>query len=146
MANESIHRSMMWFLQMAQLSTTISGNHRESVLRPLQSTKRPHPTPKETQHSTIRLIDESREYEDFLAFNNSSAFTFLTSKRAFPLSFPSFLPLVFGSSSTSISSAMVIYSIIRIGLSSGIRKRLGFVWNKQDPYSLQYGYSKLDIF
>lgn len=83
--------------------------------RPLQWTKRPHPTPKGKQHSTIYSIDRS-EYEEFLGFNNSSAFTFLTSKRAFPLSLPSFkfFPLVLGSSSTSISSAMAFYSIIRI--------------------------------
>ena len=102
-----IHRSMIWFLQMAQLSTTMSSNQGGLVCPPFTINKRNlTPCPKGHSIPLYNLIDKTNS--SFRRSINSSAFTFLTSKRAFPLSF-SFLSLVFGTSSTSISSAMVFY-------------------------------------
>ena len=133
----SIHRSMIWFLQMAQLSTTMSSNQGELVCSPFTINKRNlTPCPKGHSIPLYNLIDKTNSC--FRRSTNSSAFTFLTSKRAFPVSF-SFLSLVFGTSSTSISSAMVFY--VRINkrvMCGGIRVRLPRLCLEQTSSLISY--------
>ncbi len=109
---------MIWFLQMAQFSTTMSSwrvhNKRRHSLRDCIET---HPMPTEKQRSTVMSVTEVNACLDEQQTETQYARgrTFLTSKRFLSI-LPSSLVLPLGSlgaavgGSTSIVSAMPISS------------------------------------